>query len=117
MPYLYPSSIHEMIEMGLLGIAMSRYSGCWVGMAEQGFAEAQVTPWFGFVVPAGTPQPVVERISAALETALASAEVRRKLDVAGCDARSAPLKRFADVIAADVALWARVVKEAGIQPD
>jgi indolepyruvate ferredoxin oxidoreductase len=32
MPYLYTSSIHEMIEMGLLGIAMSRYSGCWVGM-------------------------------------------------------------------------------------
>jgi len=32
MPYLYPSSLHEMIEMGLLGIAMSRYSGCWVGM-------------------------------------------------------------------------------------
>ncbi len=32
MPYLYPSSIHEMIEMGLLGIAMSRYCGCWVGM-------------------------------------------------------------------------------------
>ena len=32
MPYLYPSSIHEMIEMGMLGIAMSRYSGCWVGM-------------------------------------------------------------------------------------
>src|ERR1700759_2577120 len=32
MPSLYPSSIHEMIEMGLLGIAMSRYSGCWVGM-------------------------------------------------------------------------------------
>ena len=32
MPYLYPNSIHEMIEMGLLGIAMSRYSGCWVGM-------------------------------------------------------------------------------------
>jgi len=32
MPFLYPSSIHEIIEMGLLGIAMSRYSGCWVGM-------------------------------------------------------------------------------------
>ena len=32
MPVLYPSSIHEFIEMGLLGIAMSRYSGCWVGM-------------------------------------------------------------------------------------
>ncbi|MFZ1989289.1 MAG: indolepyruvate ferredoxin oxidoreductase family protein [Alphaproteobacteria bacterium] len=31
-PVLYPSSIHEFIELGLLGIAMSRYSGCWVGM-------------------------------------------------------------------------------------
>jgi indolepyruvate ferredoxin oxidoreductase len=32
MPVLYPSSIHEFLEMGLLGVAMSRYSGCWVGM-------------------------------------------------------------------------------------
>ncbi|MBM3510105.1 MAG: indolepyruvate ferredoxin oxidoreductase family protein [Alphaproteobacteria bacterium] len=32
MPVLYPSSIHEFVELGLLGIAMSRYSGCWVGM-------------------------------------------------------------------------------------
>jgi indolepyruvate ferredoxin oxidoreductase len=31
-PVLYPSSIHEFVEYGLLGIAMSRYSGCWVGM-------------------------------------------------------------------------------------
>lgn len=31
MPVLYPSSIHEFIEVGLFGIAMSRYSGCWVG--------------------------------------------------------------------------------------
>lgn len=32
MPVLYPSSIHEFLEMGLLGVAMSRYSGCWVAM-------------------------------------------------------------------------------------
>jgi len=32
MPMLYPSSVHEFIEVGLLGVAMSRYSGCWVGM-------------------------------------------------------------------------------------
>ncbi|WP_306050583.1 indolepyruvate ferredoxin oxidoreductase family protein [Oceaniradius stylonematis] len=31
-PCLYPSSIHEFLEIGLLGIAMSRYSGLWVGM-------------------------------------------------------------------------------------
>jgi len=31
MPMLYPSSVHEFLEMGLLGVAMSRFSGCWVG--------------------------------------------------------------------------------------
>ena len=86
-------------------------------MAEQGFAEAQVTPWFGIVVPAGTPEPIVARISAALETALASPEVQQKLDLAGCEARSAPRAQFADIIKADVALWAKVVRDAGIPPD
>jgi indolepyruvate ferredoxin oxidoreductase len=31
MPVLYPSSIHEFTELGLFGVAMSRYSGAWVG--------------------------------------------------------------------------------------
>jgi tripartite-type tricarboxylate transporter receptor subunit TctC len=86
-------------------------------MAEQGFAEAQVTPWFGIVVPAGTPQPIVDRISKALEVALATPDVQQKLDLAGCEAKSAPLKQFADIIKADVALWAKVVKDAGIPAD
>src|ERR1700728_739130 len=86
-------------------------------MAEQGFAEAQVTPWFGIVVPAGTPEPIVARISTALETALATPEVRQKLDLAGCEAKSAPLKQFADIIKADVALWGKGVRDAGIPAD
>lgn len=31
MPLLYPSGVHEFVEYGLLGLAMSRFSGCWVG--------------------------------------------------------------------------------------
>ena len=31
MPYLYPAGIDEIIRYGLLGFAMSRYSGCWAG--------------------------------------------------------------------------------------
>ena len=86
-------------------------------MAEQGYAEAQVTPWFGVVVPAGTPQPVVDSISTALEAALATPEVREKLDLAGCAAKSAPLAEFANIIRSDIALWAKVVKDAGIPAD
>jgi tripartite-type tricarboxylate transporter receptor subunit TctC len=69
------------------------------------------------VVPAGTPQPLVVKISAALEAALATADVAQKLDTAGCEAKSAPPAAFAGIIKSDVALWAKVVKEAGITAD
>ena len=86
-------------------------------MAEQGYAEAQVTPWFGIVVPAATPQPIVNRISQALEIAIANPEVRERLDLARCAAKSAPLGEFADIIKSDIALWAKVVKDASIPAD
>jgi tripartite-type tricarboxylate transporter receptor subunit TctC len=103
--------------IGALNDGRSKYFPEVPTMAEQGYAEAQVTPWFGVVVPAGTPEPIVERVSEALETALAISDVRQKLDIAGCQLMSAPLSQFADIIKADVALWAKVVKDAGITAD
>jgi tripartite-type tricarboxylate transporter receptor subunit TctC len=86
-------------------------------MAEQGFPDAQVTPWFGIVVPKSTPEPIVARISSALDTALANADVQNKLDLAGCPPKPASRAEFAASIKADIALWAKVVKDAGIPPD
>ena len=103
--------------IGALNDGRSKYFPDVPTMAEQGFAEAQVTPWFGVVVPAGTPEPIVDRISKALEAALATPDVREKLDIAGCEPNSAPRAQFADIIKADVALWAKVVKDAGITAD
>jgi len=103
--------------IGAISDGRSKYFPDAPTLAEQGFAEAQVTPWFGVVVPKGTPQPVVEQISKTLEAALATSDVRQKLDVAGCEAKRAPLQAFADIIKVDVAVWAKVVKEAGITAD
>jgi tripartite-type tricarboxylate transporter receptor subunit TctC len=103
--------------IGAISDGRSKYFPDAPTLAEQGLAEAQVTPWFGVVVPKGTPQPVVEQISKTLEAALATSDVRQKLDVAGCEAKSAPLQAFADIIKVDVAVWAKVVKEAGITAD
>ncbi len=103
--------------IGAISDGRSKYFPDVPTMAEQGFADAQITPWFGIVAPAGTPQPIVDRISEALEKALATPEVQQRLDTAGCEAKSAPLGRFAEIIRTDVALWARVVKEAGITAD
>src|SRR5262245_44203089 len=60
--------------IGAISDGRSKYFPDAPTLAEQGFAEAQVTPWFGVVVPKGTPQPVVDQISKALETALAAPE-------------------------------------------
>jgi tripartite-type tricarboxylate transporter receptor subunit TctC len=103
--------------IGAISDGRSKYFPDVPTMAEQGFAEAQVTPWFGVVVPAGTPQPVTARISKALEAALATSDVQQRLDVAGCEPKSAPLQTFADIVTSDVAVWAKVVKEAGITSD
>ncbi len=103
--------------IGAISDGRSKYFPDAPTLAEQGFPDAQVTPWFGVVVPTGTPQPVVDRISEALEQALATPDVQQRLDIAGCEPNSAPLKQFADIIKADVALWAKVVKEAGITAD
>ena len=103
--------------IGAISDGRSKYFPDVPTLAEQGYAEAQVTPWFGIVVTAGTPEPIVNRISQALEAALGAAEVREKLDLAGCEPKSAPRAQFADIIKSDVALWARVVKDAGITAD
>lgn len=103
--------------IGAISDGRSKYFPDVPTLAEQGFAEAQVTPWFGIVVRQGTPQPVVEQISKALETALATADVKQKLDTAGCEAKSAPLQAFGDIVKADVGVWTKVVKEAGITAD
>ena len=65
----------------------------------------------------GTQQPVADRISRVWEAALDIPDVRQKLDTAGCEAKSAPLGQFADIIRADVALWGKVANEAGITAD
>jgi len=103
--------------IGAISDGRSKYFPDVPTLAEQGFAEAQVTPWFGIVVTAGTPEPVVNRIGAALQAALAVAEVHDKLDIAGCEPKAAPRAQFADIIKSDIALWAQVVKDAGITAD
>src|SRR5690349_17864555 len=103
--------------IGTINATRTKYFPDAPTLAEQGYADAQVTPWFGIVVPKATPQAIVERIDRALEAALATEDVRQKLDTAGCQAESSPLGKFTDKINADVALWARAVKEAGITAD
>src|SRR5258708_21347066 len=65
--------------IGAINDGGSKYFADVPTLPEQSFAEAQVTPWFGIVVPAATPRPILERISNALDAALPAPDVQGKL--------------------------------------
>ena len=54
-------------------------------LAEAGYPEANVVPWYGYVVPSATPRPIVARINRALNAALESPEVQQKLRAMGTE--------------------------------
>src|SRR5207247_5770127 len=54
-------------------------------MAESGFAGYDLTPWFGVVVPAGTPRLIVERLAAWFNQISASDETRKFLENVATD--------------------------------
>jgi tripartite-type tricarboxylate transporter receptor subunit TctC len=86
-------------------------------VAESGVPGYEVTNWWGIMVPAGTPRPVVERLHRDLNAVVASAETRRRFETEGAEPLQMSAEEFGRYIAAETAKWARVVKEAGIKAE
>ena len=86
-------------------------------VSEGGVPGYEVTNWWGIVVPAGTPRPIVERLHAEFSAIVASAETRKRFESEGADPLQMGSEEFGRFIAAETAKWTRVVKEAGIKPE
>lgn len=86
-------------------------------IAEQGFADVVVTTWFGFIAPAGVPRPILERLNAAVNGALAQADVREKFASAGLVPVGGSIEQFDALIRSETQRWARVIRERGIRAD
>ena len=85
-------------------------------MAEIGLPQAEAASWGAVLVPAGTPEPLVARLGAALREALANAGVQERLAAAGADAKSSTAPELAEFIRSETTKWGAVVKEARISP-
>ena len=76
------------------------------------------TSWYGIGAPAGTPEPIVARLEAAIGEALANPEIRRRWkDDLGLDMPPAGRAGFADFLAADRKAWQPALKAAGVKLD
>ena len=77
----------------------------------------EVINWFGIFAPKGTPKRIVTRVNTALNEALQSPELAKLLNSRGADAVGGTPEAFAQVVRADFAKWAKVVKESGARVD
>jgi tripartite-type tricarboxylate transporter receptor subunit TctC len=85
-------------------------------VAEAGVPGYEFSGWFGIFAPAATPKEIVNKIAAASVKAVQSPELRERLSQQGFMAVASGPEQFAAFFRGEVAKWARVVKEGGLQP-
>jgi len=73
--------------------------------------------WFGVLVPAGTPQPIVDRLSRESMKILQSEEIKKRFAEVGAEPVGNSPQQFADFMAAETVKWAKVVKASGARVD
>ena len=83
--------------------------------AEGGMPGFTAKNWFGILAPAGTPQPVIRKISAEIARILALPDIREKLLSQGMDPFISTPEEFGALLKADLALYAKIIKAANIK--
>ena len=73
--------------------------------------------WIGLLAPAGTPQPILDKLTAETIKVLQQPDVRQRLTALGVDVVAEGQVALATVIREDLARWRDVVKRAGIKPE
>jgi tripartite-type tricarboxylate transporter receptor subunit TctC len=87
-------------------------------LQEQGLKGFECYTWNVILAPAGTPSPIVHRLNAAINAALADPAVHNRLQDAGIDPTpgSTP-EQTSEFIVDELAKWAPIIKASGAQID
>ena len=86
-------------------------------VAESGIPGYGVTAWAGLVAPAGTPAPVIARLNAALNKALAAPEVAERMRQLSAEVVSGTPEQLAELAGSERKRWAKVIAERRITLD
>ncbi len=85
---------------------------------EVGLGDYKAYSWYGIYAPAGTPQPIVSRMAAAIEQALSDPAISNRFDEMGTPAmRGWTPQRFADFLKSEIDLWVPLVRASGARAD
>jgi tripartite-type tricarboxylate transporter receptor subunit TctC len=84
---------------------------------EAGFPELTVASWGGLFAPAGTPREIVDRLNREVNRIQQAPDVRSHLAYAGAEIPIMTPEEFAQFVRQDRPKWAKIIKEAGIEPE
>jgi tripartite-type tricarboxylate transporter receptor subunit TctC len=84
-------------------------------VAESGLPGFEMTSWWGVLGPAGMPQPIVSRLNTELGRILRLAEVQKSFASLGVDAAASSPDEFVALIRTEVAKYAKLIQEIGIE--
>jgi len=73
-----------------------------------------VRSWAGWMLPAGTPQPIVQRLHEETQKALQLPAVRARLEEMGGEARGSSPQEMTAMVTSELQKWTRVVADAKI---
>ncbi len=114
LPNLLP--LHKAGRIHIIGITSAKRSA----VAEQIPALGETVSgyefknWFGFIVPAGTPKPIIGKINASVNTVLDTGDTRQRLVSQGFDVLGGSSAEFADTIRSDTRIFAEILRKAGV---
>ena len=75
----------------------------------------EMAPWVGIVAPAGTPQPIVDKLAEAMIAVMRDPAIAKQFSDQQLTAMCLPKEQFAELIKTDYDKWGKVTKEAGIK--
>jgi tripartite-type tricarboxylate transporter receptor subunit TctC len=73
--------------------------------------------WWGVLAPAGTPQPVLDRLYGAMTEVLQSKETGKRMESEGAETVRMTPPEFGRFISAELAKWVKVARDVGIQAE
>ncbi|ESH95100.1 MULTISPECIES: tripartite tricarboxylate transporter substrate binding protein [unclassified Cupriavidus] len=82
-------------------------------VAESGYPGFDVQSWFAIAAPAGTPRPVVDRLNAALNKALAAPDVRQRMQDLAANPQPGTPEQMRAFMMSEIKRWHDVVKQSG----
>jgi tripartite-type tricarboxylate transporter receptor subunit TctC len=85
-------------------------------IAEEGVAGYETTIWLGFFAPAKTPPAILQKLNKDIQDAVNSVEYKEKLIALDIQPKVSSSQELAAFLKADLAKWAKVIKDANIKP-